>query len=345
MSFKVTVALAGDPQSAFTGEALPGMRFPQDFDQPYAEREKVELEVDRAETLGSVLERAAEHWNVRSDWGAPINSVASIDFYNPERPLKLHGELALLDSDDRARWTWQWKEITYAELVEAREAALLPGDPRRPFLLLNPGMGNGLLADWQTLITVWEASWHVLERVATIGGAAAGAKMVLDRLRARTEKAPEVVRDHYEEWQRRGARPDNVNALLGLRPWHPDDFARRFGCTPEEAEAFLLGAGYAQAPSGLYRRGEDPEAILLQGNLDFMIHTAMTTNRVAVEQVLQERVARFLESGQPADWHEELEDLPEDGIGFRDPEEVQVQQQAPQPSRLHQLWWRIRYRG
>lgn len=321
MSFEVTVALAGDPRTAFAGMHLQGMRFPQDFAQPYDERAKFELEATEDDTLGSVLQRAAEYWAVQSDHGAPIDSVASIDFHDPARPLQLRGELALLDPDGRVRWTWQWQDVTYRQLFEAHDAGLLPGDPHEPFLLLQPGIGNGMLADWQTLITVWEAFWYVLERVAAVGGAAAGAKMVVDRLRERTEKAPSVVRDHYAEWRRRGARPDNVNALLGERPWHADDLARRFGCTLAEAEAFLLGAGYGKAPSGLYRRGQDAEAELLQGNLEFMIHTAMTTNRGAAEKVLEKRVQRFLETGEAAalDWHRELPGLPEDGIGFRDP--------------------------
>jgi len=150
-----------------------------------------------------------------------------IDFYNREHPRPhLRYELALLDAEGRVRWEPRWRG-----------------------LLLQPGIGNGLLADWQTLVTVWEAFRYMLDTLAPAYGAYE-AKKLWDKLRDRSKGAPEVVSSHYRDWQENGARPDNVDELLGQRPWQREEFAQRFGCTPKEAEAFLLGAGYAQGRVG-----------------------------------------------------------------------------------------------
>jgi len=71
----------------------------------------------------------------------------------------------------------------------------------------------------------------------------------------------------------------------------------------------------------------------------------MTTNQEAVEQVVRERVEHLLATGEapPVDW-EALGALPEDGLGFRDPATIAIEQEAMQPSRLTRLW-RIRYRA
>lgn len=210
-------------------------------------------------------------------------------------------------------------EVTYRELVAAAEAGVIDGDPRRPYLVLQPGFGNGMLVDWQTLVVVWVAFWHVLDKIDVALSVSEKAQNALDKLRNRAKDAAPVVEEHFREWDERGGRPDNVDALLGRRPWHEGDLAQVLGCTPGEACAFLAGAGYARDSAGLWRRGEDEEAELLHGNLELAIQTAMNFEREAIERILRERVEKLLESGEAPelDW-DTLVDLPYDDRGFRE---------------------------
>ncbi len=325
MAVAVTVALAGDPTnwlSARDEYGNIGLRYPSDFEQSYQDREKVELDVSEDETLGAVLEGAINQWEIEAPgWGSVLQTVAFFDFYRPDQRLQLHSEIALLDSDGRVRWTTEWQAVTYRELLAAGEAGLLSGDARRPYLVLQPGIGNGILVDWQTLVIVWLAFWHILEKIDVALSVGEKSKGLLDRLRRRSRGAPDVVHGHLEEWSKRGARPDNVHELLGQRPWHPEDFAERFGCTTEEAEAFLMGAGFAKSASGLWRRGDDEEAKLLNGNLELAIHLGMVTKREAVEELFQQRVEEFVQTGQAPDvnWEDPaLMELPQDERGFQE---------------------------
>lgn len=151
MSINVTVALVGDPQTAFEGLQWPG-----DFMKPYEKRPKVDLVVDEDETLGEVLGRAAEHWNVASAHGF-ADVPAFVEFYRPDHRPMMKVELALLDADGRVYFTHDWRNVTHSDLLAADEAGLLMGDPRRPYLLLQPGMGNGSLIDWAMLAGIWQA--------------------------------------------------------------------------------------------------------------------------------------------------------------------------------------------
>jgi len=345
---KITVALAGEPRTALVlgSGAINGISR-EDLERPYDERPKVELDVSEGDTLRTILQRAIEHWEIQASPREPIDSIGRIDFYDTGRIPRLQTELPVLDANGRVRWVGDWQQLTYGELRAAGDADVLPGDPSRPYLLLDPGgYGNGLLVDWQTLATVWEAFWYVLDKIDVAGGVYAAKKLVYDRLRERTKDAPAAVRSHYQEWQERGARPDNVDELLGRRPWHADDFAERFGCTRVEAEAFLLGVGYSQgAADMLYRRGEDAEARLLHGNYKLVIHVAMTRERGGVEDMLRERVESFLSTGEapPLDWSR-VREVPRDRIGFRDPEQIAAAERATRPGALRRLWETARRR-
>jgi hypothetical protein len=348
----VTVAVAGDPKTALVadGESVFGMRDPEDFEQPYDERPTVEVTGEETDTVGEVLRRAADEAGVVfPDWSdsGVLPGVPFVDFYREGHYPTLRRELALIDSDGRLCFVWKWQEVTYRELLDAADAGLIQGDPRRPYLLFQPGIGNGLLVDWQTLVTAWIAFWYVLDKIDIALGVGERAKKALDTLRGRTREAPQVLEGLYAEWQERGARPDNLDELLGERPWHLDDLADLLGCTVDQAEAFLLGAGYAAShQTGLYSRAADAEAELLHGNLEFVIQTAMTARRDAIDDVLRRRLERFLEAGNapPLDWQGELSSLPDDGIGLRDPDAVAAEQAAMEPGPLRRLWWRIRYR-
>ncbi len=346
MLTRVTVALVGDPETALV--AGGGLRHPEDWEMPYVERAKRELDVADDERLSSIVQRALEAFDVRvagdPDWNA-VDRIAFIAFYKPEdeRSLqRLRPDVTLVDSEGRARWEPFWQRVAYREILRAGEAGALDGDPRRPYLILQPGIGNGLLADWQTLVTVWDAFWYVMTKALA---GYAGVK-AYQELKERFGRGPEVVGGHYAEWQERGARPDNMDRFLSQKLWHEADLGELLGVTTDEAIGFLSSSGYWRRENGLWECGADEAAKLLHGNLEFMVHTAMTTRRDAAERVLRERTERFLETGAApeVDW-DELGQLPRDEVGFRDPEEVAAQQAAHRPGRLRRLWWRIRYPG
>jgi hypothetical protein len=348
----VSVALIGDPQTAFVvgDEGITGLRFPQDFEIPYADRPKVDLEVEEDDTLGSIMLRAAQHFNVESGtWGdTEIDMVAFIAFYTPEHEREFRGwhvELPLVDEEGRLYFDYEWKNVTFAQVQLAADAGVFVGDPTKPYLLLQPGIGNGQITDWATLHAIYEALKYLVAGLSAAGGIYGGVQAVqavINRLRERLAQAAPVIESQGAEWDLRRIRPDNLFNALGDGPWQRDDLAKRLGTTPEQAEAFILGAGWAQDGAGLWRRGQDEEAKFLDNTFDLVIHTGMTANREAVERLVLDRARHLLDTGQAPelDWDEVMRHLPDDGVGFRDPDAI------PDYSvgRLRKTWWRIRYR-
>jgi hypothetical protein len=154
MPLTVTVALVGDPANPL---APPYEEFfEREWARPYADRERIELEVDESETLGEVMTRATQAWNVEvpEDWAGP---VAFIGFYVPEDEQSFHGwqsSITLVDDRGRAIWNNYWKDVRYGDLLRAADAGVLEGDPLRPYLILHAEIGNGLIADWGTVLNL-----------------------------------------------------------------------------------------------------------------------------------------------------------------------------------------------
>ena len=311
-----TVALVG---SRTNWQA--GLDHPHDWQIPYGERPKVEVEADENEPLRAVLRRAASAFEIEpipSDEGFDPwtwDDPAFIAFYHPERDAEfgqLRHEVTLLDENGHVRWTFDWLDEPVREYLKAGEAGILDGDPRRPYLLLQPGIGNGILVDWPTFIELWRLWWDIADKAAIVGGLLA-LREYLRRKPTVADDAPGVTESHYADWERNGARPDNFAAFLGQRPWHLEDLADAIGSTPAEAEALLIGFGHERNSAGLWVPGTSEPAKLLRGQAEFIIHAGMTTRRDAVEQVLRERLEGLERDGStpPLDWSE-LGDLPED---------------------------------
>jgi hypothetical protein len=358
MATTLTVALIGDPKTALLGDGQTklGLRDPKDYDVPYADRPKVDLEVGDDETLGSIMVRAAEHFNVqRGAWVGPdeggpydrVKGVAFVSFYTPEHHDRFrgwHSELPLVDDEGHLYFTYLWHDITFAQVGRAAEAGVFVGDPTKPYLILQPGIGNGLLVDWPTLQAIWSGFQFLIEQLDTLGGAYATKKLIIDKLRQRFGGAPPVIEKHASAWAERSARPDNVFNALGDGPWHGQDLADLLGVPASETEAFLAGAGWAQDGAGLWRRRQDEEAKFLNDTLDLIIHTGMTAERESVEQLVLDRAKKLVETGQappPLDLRKVIPHLPDDGIGFRDPNVVQGGYAI---GRLRKTLWRVLYR-
>jgi hypothetical protein len=334
---QVVVAVVGEAHRVWSDPegGYGGLRHPEDWQVSYADRRKVEISVTPSATLGEVLRATSSQIGAGSYNTGDKRAVfepAFISFYSDERSDDigfLNREITLLDEQGRVRWTWDWLNEPLSELLRAAEAGVLDGDPLRPYLLLQPGIGNGIAADFPTFVELWKLWWDVADKAAILTGLILGGRELKSRLArsgkdAGPEKSPDVIASHYAEWAENGARADNITAFLGRRPWHLADVAQLIGCTEAEAQAFLLGLGYERSSSGLWRLGESEPARLIQGSAEFVLNAGMTTRVDAMETVLRERAEAFGRTGKatPLDW-EELSQLPSDdsrleGIGLGD---------------------------
>lgn len=314
----MTVAVVGDPGRVWAG----GLRYPDDWQVPYDQREKLTFEVEETDALGAVLRRALQALDVPGppSPGGGAFDPAFIGFYSAHRQDdfgRLQPEVTLLDERNRVRWTGRWLDEPMSEFLRAGDAGVLDGDPRRPYLILQPGIGNGVLVDWQTLVELWKLWWDVADKAAILGGLWAlweGASRRLKNRQGPTPpESPEIVSGLYANWQANGGRPDNFLHFLGQRPWPLDDLAEALGCTREQAEALLIGFGHERNSAGLWVPGTSEAARLIRDNAEFVIQAGMTTRLDAVEDTLRNRAKRFQRTGEapPLDWTK-IGDLPPD---------------------------------
>lgn len=323
MTVELTIAVVGDlaALSADAEGAIGGLS-DEDLRTPYVDRRIVALEVEPSETLGAVLREAARTAGAQlPPWASWDSWVpAFISFYSAKRDPDLgwlRHEVTLLDPHERVRWTFAWADEPVGEFLRASDAGVLDGDARKPYLLLQPPMGNGIITDFPTFVELWRLWWDIADKVGILGGLWAIWKGVSPRLRRDSVPTPvdtpDLIEGLYRGWIDNGARPDNLVAFLGQRPWHLQDLAQMLDCTPAQAQALLLGFGHERNDSGLWVPGDSAPAQLLQGSAEFVIHAGMTTTRDAIERVLRERAERYASTGTtaPLDWTQ-MGDLPFD---------------------------------
>jgi hypothetical protein len=309
MATRVTVAVLGDRNDPFEtwGASMPE----EDFARSYAEREKIELDVEDSELLIDVLGRAAAELGIDGpQWSRdPRDGIAFVSFYVPEdedryerSPYRHFGtsSLTLVDDHGRARWNVYFKEgVTYGEVLRAGEAGVLGGDPRRPYLILSPGIGNGMLVSWQDLVIAFFVIREVMGTFSDAGGALAFGKQILQTARDRIGKAKEPVENHVVDWTKRGGLPYGFAELLGRGPWHSADLAERLNCSKQEAEAILWAFGYTVGSMGLWRRGGDEAAELLTQAVDDVLTGPAAYEQHQLPVIIEERVRVLLETGSP----------------------------------------------
>src|ERR1044072_83051 len=121
MGTTVTVAEGGDPRAPF----MQGLRHPEDFERPWDERLRAQIEVKDTDTVLSVLKRGTEALGSELASDYPFWPV--IDFYVEGASIRFRRILVLAEDEGRARWTSQWRDEPYSELVRAHEAGVLVG--------------------------------------------------------------------------------------------------------------------------------------------------------------------------------------------------------------------------
>lgn len=303
-SYDVTVAVIGDSRTA-KSELGPTDKH---YKQPYVKRLKATVQASEAEPFVDVLERAAGAMGLDG-------LGASVAFFRPEDEERVAGgrvsaAVPLVDERGRVTFGHYFHEVRFGDLIRSGEAGALSGDPFRPYIVLRPGVGNGVLPDWETIKAVWDAMDYVLARIANAGGAAAAAyavkKGIIDRLRKKTQAVSKVIDARSGDWASRNGQPYDVQEWLDDRPWLPADLVPLLDCSESEAEAVLWAFGFAPASLGLWRRDADQEARLLGETMNVAIRGYVhEASDEQVQHLLREEVDHFLETGNArrVDWH------------------------------------------
>ena len=290
-----------------------------EWNRPYAERQKVVLDIDPAESLAHVLERAAaamgfappadERWRFRG-------AHAKVAFYRPEdehgfhpRPLPrfLLGQLTLVDDYGHAIFgVHDFRAVRYRDLLRASEAGTLDGDPRRPYLIIEAPYGDWIGPDWPTLLEGLEVAWRVVEHVATAGGALAAGKFAVDQIRKRLRRGIDAI-EANPQWAQRGSMPYQVIALASQREWRADELAPLLGCATDEAEGVLSALGFApDSDRHVWRYEGDPTADVMALIFREIMRVAHEHGE-AVDPQLTQRLSVYFAQGElphDADVHE-----------------------------------------
>lgn len=318
VSTDIVVALAASPDRDWTR----GLQYPEDFELSWEDREQVELRVSEDETLGKILERAGREFGItRPPWAEgelEAADLAFVDFYRPEaQQLTFRREFPLIGEDGRASWPTDWHQVTYGELLRAGEAQVVAGDPRRIYLLVQPGIGNGLLSDFVTQAELWRQWWDVFKFVwEEVGDEALkgfGLWQLWKWLKSRRiDETPSIVERHMDAWREHGMRPDNLRDLLGAGPWTSGQVATLLACSESEAEALLLGYGCAKSQDGFWRKATDPTGQFMQDTIELLIGMP-AADREAFRDFMAQRFREFQVTGQPPrlDWNQ-IHEIPED---------------------------------
>jgi hypothetical protein len=294
----ICVALLGSKDDPFRDNEMLGSEAERTRD--WDDREKVELEVADDETLSAILSRAGTKLGVKpydGKSGAPAPTFFAQ--YSEEGDRQFTGltpALNLVDDQGRVRWGVMYDGVTYGDLVRATEAQAIAGDPRRLYYCTYPGIGNGVLV---TLAQYATAIFVVMNVVSALEGTVSFGERVRDALRTRLGAAKQTLDAHGFDWEQRNGEPHAINAMLGDRPWHPVDLAGLLGCSDEEAQAVLWAFGFAQDEAGLWRRGVDETARVLETLLD-EIQLAYSLGHGDFQETVETRARHVLTTGKRA---------------------------------------------
>lgn len=284
MAIEITAALLGDPRAP---RGYPGQLHDEEWARPYAQRPKAHLTVDETDTLQDACRQAVTHFESLFPEGDFRDANIFFAFYLSEDESGMSSRwwrristvVTLVDLDGRALWNRSAGSATYASLLEAAEAGALLGDPRRPYVVLNPPMGDGFLGSWQDVVNAWGVFWELVKAASIVGGAIGLPASLEWFFRKRSgglgpEELAAVCGAHASSWAERWGKPPDVGATIE----QPDrrsatELARLLGCDVPEAEVLLVGRGFVRdEASGLWVPGQDEASVLLRraaGSIDW----------------------------------------------------------------------------
>jgi hypothetical protein len=243
-------------------------------DLPYPDRPAVDIEVEAGDTLHRTLARAADLLDVRmEDDSDPVDAINWVAFYDEHDEVVLDRsryilarELMLIDGEGRVTWRNTFEQATFGQILRAADAGVIPGDPRRPYLILQqPGGGDGGFLIWQALLDGWKLLKPMLEAVSAIEGGL----QFHDRVARRAGRGVEALEQSYPDVERRRGQPVDLAALITRSAvWHRADLAKSLGCSETFAEALLELFGYSGNDQVLWRADNAADAVFVREYLD-----------------------------------------------------------------------------
>lgn len=294
---RMTVARVGN---TYTGDS----HYPADaeWSSPWDCRPRADIDAEENTTLRAVITEALLTLS-----GAEAQDYVpySVAFWRPEDELDQIGGssfvLPVRRDDGSAEWR-PWSEVKVAELFDAHQHGLIPGDPRRAYAFVLPQVGNGTLPTWGELLHMLEVLRTVAEILALPGGVAATWAL----LRGLPDQAVDAVSTHASDWGERGLDPYALDQYLDDHPWHPADLAAALACSEDSACAVLWALGFARARSGVWRREVDAESTTMSRIRRLLISTAAPdADDPRLGEELQRRLQHLLDTSEaPAerDW-------------------------------------------
>jgi hypothetical protein len=301
---KITIALVAGPVEVFAD-------FPPDevWTTAYADRPKVDLDLDPSTTLGQAITSGLEALHYVRNGRIPF-LPSSVAFRRPDDEKTGVGGttylLAVPTADGTAVWK-SWVEVTLAELMASGDAGAVSGDPTQIYAVMVPPIGNGILPSWADLLQMLEVLRTTLG-VFALPGAVAATVQLLRRWRSQAEVVTHALDAHAQSWGDRGVDPFSFDRWLDDKPWLPDELAALLGCSPSEAKAVLWAFGFGEAPSGLWRRELDEESTTLSRIKHDLIGTTShhaSEAELAIE--FRRRLEHLITTGEASsrvDWDE-----------------------------------------
>jgi hypothetical protein len=234
----------------------------------YEARAKVVIDATLSTSLGEVIDDAAKQFGVLSrDERTVSEQVPCVAFFQEGDqagmaggPERWHYAVRTVDSMGSPSWAVRWSEMHLEELVTARSAGLIDGDPLRPYFW--PVIPQGALADVASSIFATWAMWeHYLSARETVDIA----RRVLERIRG----GMGAVDDDREAWARWLRRPQILMPYLDSTPRTTRQIAADTGISESQLPGLLFGMGYVIGQDGRWRPGDDPAAgVLREGVID-----------------------------------------------------------------------------
>jgi len=293
VSIRVEVALLGDPARPVQPIPLPEWR------RPWSERPRITLEVADDETVADVLRRASEEFEVASHEHFSTARPTFIAFHEDGAArdvLALARDLTLVDDSGAALWRVDFEFAPYGQVVRSADAGAITGDPRRLYLILQYGAGNGIVPSWPDFIQALEVVWEIIDRAETLYGVAAIAVAARRKIRQRLERGRETLRRRIPLWGQRGADLEAFADSVRGRSWSAEELGRFLDCTPEEAEDVLGVLGFARdEEDGRWYRRADQAAAVIE---DVVVEVWRHPMRQAPD-VFRIRVEELLRTGEP----------------------------------------------
>jgi hypothetical protein len=334
MTVDVTVALVGDPDSP-----PPGPIDEPEWQRAWDDRAKVTLLVEDDETLSEVIDRAATAFGCQP-WIStlsPAHTFAWVAFDDAAATTPLYTrkiyDFTLVDSHGEAVFgIHDFHLIPYGQIIRSAEAGLVPGNPRRLYIIRQIPQGDfGTGVSWQTLLELYALIRIALDVVSTT-----------EDLKDRTASAARIIRKgidgfrrHSPRWGQRNTRPEQIRKLVRTRAWSSEQLSALLACPEIDLADVLALLGFERDSSdGTWkerRRGQEPLLDDLEDELREGDYKALDWT-IDNQQLLTDRVGEIVRHGR------EVEARPIET--YRLPEEELFPGRRDRPSlRLRFVWF------